>query len=77
MAMEKNIKWEKSERGSNIISPIISWLLGRRSNGKVKRGQELWRRKTICYKNGDGEEYKVVGNFIHPCSAQIKILSDH
>ena len=33
---------------------------------KRKRGQKFWGRKSRFYKNGGGEEYQVVGNFLHP-----------
>ena len=54
---------EKRERGSKIIVPMILKLLGRISRGKVT---EILGKKIKIIKNGGGEEYQVVGNFIHP-----------
>ena len=57
---------EKRKSGSNIIFPIILRLLGRISSKGKLNGKEIWG-KIIKLKNiGDGEKYKVVGNFIHP-----------
>ena len=55
---------EKSERGSNIIFPIISRLLERISIGE--KGTEILVKKIKIVKNGDGEKYQVAGISIHP-----------
>ena len=66
------IKFPRRKGESNIISPIILRLLGRTSIGERVRGRKFLGRKSISKKrNGRGEEYKVVGNFIHPCKADI------
>ena len=57
---EKNITWQM-KRGSNIIFPLLLWLLGRIEVEKKK--QDI--------KNGIGEEYQVVWNFIHPCNQAV------
>ena len=45
MAVEKNITWEKRERGSNIIFPIILRLLGRISSGEEVKWTEILGKK--------------------------------
>ena len=52
--------------GSNIISPILFRLLGRISTREEEKGTEILEKKIMIKKNGDGKEYQVVGNFIHP-----------
>ena len=64
MAAGKNITWEK---GNNIIFPIILRLLGRILSEENGKGTEISGKKIKMFKNGVGEEYHVVGNFIHPC----------
>ena len=58
MAFGKNITWKK---GSNIIFPVFlgCWKEGKRT--------EIFREQIKMLKNGDGEEYQVGGNLIHPC----------
>ena len=53
---------EKKERGSKIIFPIILRLEGISSGGEEKRTDILGKK----IKNRRGEEYQVIGNFIHP-----------
>ena len=55
---------ESSVMGGNIICPIIFRLLGRISSGEIKRG--ITGNKIMIFINGCGEEYQVVGDFIHP-----------
>ena len=55
---------EKRVRGSNIICSIILRLQGRLSSGE----EEIWGKKIKILKNRVGKEYKIVGNFIHPCN---------
>ena len=50
----------------NIIFHIILKLLGRISSREKGKGIESLGKKIKILKNGDGEEYEVVGNFIHP-----------
>ena len=58
----KGIPWlwvEKIQRGNNVIYPIITreeYQMGKRGRG----------RKINILKNENGEEYQVLGNFIHP-----------
>ena len=66
LAVGKNITWKKGERESNIILPIILRLLGRLSSGTKRKGDENFGEENQGLKNGGGEEYQVVGNFIHP-----------
>ena len=67
MVVGKNIKWEKREKGSNIIFAIILMLLGRISSGEERKGTEILGKKNQdLKKNGDGEEYQAVWNFIDP-----------
>ena len=54
---------EKRDRGSNIIYSLILRLLGRILSGEENFGEE----NQDFEKNGDGEEYQVVRNFIDPC----------
>ena len=61
--VEYNVK--KSERGSNIIFAIILKLLGRISTGEEGKEIEILGKYIKVFKNGDKEEYQVVGNFIH------------
>ena len=42
----------------------VCW--GRVSSGEEVRGRKSWGRKSRFKKNGDGEDYQAVGNFIHP-----------
>jgi len=47
--------------------PVIFRLLRRISSGEEGKGAEiLGKNIKIFFKNGGGEEYQVVGNFIHP-----------
>ena len=58
---------EKRERRSNIIFPLILRLLGRLSSvERGGRGRTFLGRLSRFKINGGGEEYQVVGNFIHP-----------
>jgi len=57
---------EIRERGSNIIFPIILRLLGRISSGEDGKKTGILGKKINIIINGVGEEYQVVGNFIHP-----------
>ena len=45
MAVGKDITWKKRERGSNIIFPIISRLLGSISNEKEGKGTDILGKK--------------------------------
>ena len=54
------------ERGSNINSPIIFRPPGKISIGEKGKGNEILGKKIKILPNGVGEEYQVVGNFIHP-----------
>ena len=58
---------EKRAEGSNIICPVISRLRGRSFSGEEGKGTEILGKKIKISKNGDGEEYQIAGNFIHPC----------
>ena len=60
LAVRKNIAWKK---GSNIIFHILR-LLGRISSGEKGKETKISGKKIKIYKNGGGEEYQVVGNFI-------------
>ena len=66
MNVGKNITCGKKERGSNIIFPIILILLK-----KIKWGEWLGdgnfkkENQDLNFKT-NGEDYRVVGNFIHP-----------
>ena len=72
----KNIKFwrgegnimDKREKGSIIVSPMISILLGRISRGVERKGTEISVKNIKILKNVDGEEYQGIWNFIHPCS---------
>ena len=44
----------------------ISWLSARISSGEEEEGTEILLKKIKIPKNDDGEEYQVVGIFIHP-----------
>ena len=59
----KIYRGKKRVRGININFPIILGLFGRISSGGKGKG-----KKIKIWKNGAGEEYQVVGNFIHPCT---------
>ena len=56
---------EKRERGSNIMIPLILRLFESGTKGK---GIEISMKKIKIKKMGPlhGEEYEVIGNFIHP-----------
>ena len=54
-------------RASNIICSIILRLLGRISSREYGKGTKISGEKINIFKNVVGEEYQVVGNFIHPC----------
>ena len=66
MPVGTNITWK---RGSNIVFLIILRLLGRISNVEENGNFEEENQDL----NVGGEEYKVVGNFIHPC---LEVLSN-
>ena len=55
----------KRERGSNILFPTLLTLLGIISRGEEGKWSEIFGKKIKILKNGFGEEYQVVGNFIH------------
>ena len=57
----------KVEKRENIVFSIILSLLGRISSGEEGKRTEILGKKIKIQENGDGEEYQVVGNFIHPC----------
>ena len=59
MAVGKNMTWEKRERGSNIIIPILFRLLERISNGEKGKSKEMLGQKNKIKKIGGGEEYQV------------------
>ena len=67
---------EKRERGSNIIFPIIMRQLGRISSGEKGKEMEISGMKIKIKKNGGGEKYQVVENFIHPWIIQDTSESD-
>ena len=60
---------EKRERRSNIIFPKILRLLplGRISRGEGGQDGHFWEENK-AFKKWGGEEYQVLGNFIHPCT---------
>ena len=53
------------ERGSNINSPIVFRRPGKISIGEKGKGKEILGKIIKILKNAVGEEYQVVGNFIH------------
>ena len=58
---------ENRERGDNITFHTVLMLLERISSGEKGKAKEISGKKIKILKNGDGREYQVVGNFIHPC----------
>ena len=40
--------------------------VGRLSSGEEEKGTNILVKKIKSLKNGVGEEYQIVGNFIHP-----------
>ena len=65
---EYNVK--KWERGNYIIFFVKLWLLGRISSREKGKGRKFWG-KIMILKNWGGEEYTVIGNFIHAWSRLI------
>ena len=63
---------EKRDRGSNVIFLIILRLF---KVGKRGRGRKFRGRKSRFLKNGGGEEYKVVRNFIRSCISNLDAAS--
>ena len=63
----KNIKLWKGGR-----EYIILRLLGRISSWEEGKGTEIFGKKIKILKNGVGEEYQCVGNFIHPWLEEVK-----
>ena len=57
---------KKNVRVSNIVFPVIFSLLGKISSGKKQKRTEISEKKIKVLKNGGGEEYQAVGNFMHP-----------
>ena len=49
-----------------MITSLSSQAVEEYLVGKRGRGRKFWGRKSRLKKNGGGEEYKVVGNFVHP-----------
>ena len=63
--MGKNIV--KRERGKQYHLPYDSKAVGKTIKwGRGEGNGNFWKILKIL-KNEDGEEYQVVGNFIHPC----------
>ena len=56
------LKWKRREREAIPSFHIILRLLGRISSGEV---DENFEEENKDFKNGSGEQYKLVGNFIH------------
>ena len=66
---------EKREQESNFISPVTLRLLGRISSREDGKRTEILEKKIKILKDCGGEEYQVVGNFLHPCDQVLGLKS--
>ena len=73
MAVGKNIARKKG-KGEAILSSLkYSGCLEENQAGKIGRGRNFLGRNQDLNKLGDGEEYRVIGNFIHPCLGRQRV----